>query len=122
MNSRSVDSHQWKAFADSFTRLHDGWIASLQIQEAGSPARVEVDDSPFRGATMETRNGRETLVLTFGYEPEEHFAHIIRQPRALIASEASDHTAASLLVDVGSGVSCVLGLVNPLREEDFVGA
>jgi len=119
MDSKAIDREQWIAFANQFSRAHEGWTASLEIREAGSPMRVEVDESPFRGVTVEEREGRDTLVLTFGYEPEEHFAHIIHDPHAIAAAETGDRTGASLVVDSSDSSRCILALWNPMREEDF---
>ncbi len=120
MRSHPVVANEWKAFADQFSRAHEGWIASLEVREGGEPLRVQVDDSPFRGATVDKRDGRDTLVLTFGYEPEEHFAHIIHSPRALLTSETDDRSEASLIVESSDGGRCILELWNPLREEELV--
>jgi uncharacterized protein DUF5335 len=117
MKSHAIDREQWIRFAKDFSRAHDGWIASLEIREAGSPMRVEVDDSPLRGVTVEERDGRDTLVLTFGYEPEEHFAHIIHDPFAMVSAETDDGGGASLVIDSIDRGRCVLALWNPMREE-----
>lgn len=119
MNSKAIDREQWIAFANAFSREHEGWTASLEVREAGAPLRIEVDDSPFRGLTYEERDGRATLVLTFGYEPEEHFAHIIHEPFAMAAAETNDHAGASLVVDTAAYGRCILALWNPMREEDY---
>jgi hypothetical protein len=122
MTTRTIDERRWQSFADDFTRCHDGWIASLEIRDGDASPRTQVDDNAFRGATLEKHDGRATLILTFGYDPEEHFAHIIHEPRALIASETWDRTEASLRIDAGDGSSCVLALSNPMHEEDPLGA
>ncbi len=120
MKSHPVDMRDWPAFAGQFSRSHDGWIASMELREGGEPLRVEVEESPFRGATIEKRDGRDTLILTFGYEPEEHFAHIIHDPIAVVTSEADDGSEASLIVESSNGSRCILALTNPLREEELV--
>ena len=121
MRTRSIDEERWKTFADRFSRSHDGWVASLQIRD-GDSTRTEVEERPFRGATVEKRSGHGTMILTFGYEPEEHFAHIIHEPHAVLVSEAEDGSEASLKIDAGDCETCVLLLENPIREEDFYGA
>ena len=122
MNTYPIERLQWTSFANHFTRAHDGWSASLEVMEPGSPMRVEIDDSPFRGLTVEKRDGIDTFVLTFGDEPEEHFAHIIRDAREVVSAKSDDGSAASLIVDSACLGRCVLALSNPMREEDFIGA
>ncbi|HYM61694.1 MAG TPA: DUF5335 family protein [Thermoanaerobaculia bacterium] len=119
MKTSLIDEHKWKAFAEAFTRSHNGWLATLELREGDAPARVAVDELPFRGATIEKRGLRETLVLMFGDDAEEHFAHIIEQPRALKTIEAEDFSEASLVIDLGDGSSCILELSNPLIGDDF---
>jgi len=107
MRSQGIDKADWKSFTDQFTRMHEGWTASLEFRGPGEPARVEVDESPFRGARLEQG---DALVLTFGEEPEEHFAHVIRAPRVLRTSEADDHSEASLIIESSDGSRCTLAL------------
>ena len=122
MKSHAIIREKWRPFANDFTHAHDGWSASLEVREAGSPMRVEVDDSPFRGLSVEKRDGHDTFVFTFGDEAEEHFAHIIRDARDVVSAESDDGTVASLVVDSADRGRCVLALSNPMREEDSVGA
>jgi hypothetical protein len=122
MKNEPVAAQHWKSFTDTFSRSHDGWVGSLEVREPGLPARVEVDESPFRGATIEKHDGRETLILTFGYEPEEHFAHIVHEPRAVVTSEGDDGSEASVVIDATDGSRCILAVWNPLREGEFMGA
>ena len=113
-----MDPERWIAFANQFSREHDGWAASLEVREAGSPLRTEVGDSLFRGLTFEERDGHNTLVFTFGDEPEEHFAHIVHEPLAMASVETNDHAGASLVVDTAALGRCILALWNPMREEE----
>ena len=122
MKSQALEKAQWIAFAKDFSHAHEGWTASLEVREAGSPMRVEIDDSPFRGVTIEKRDRHDTVVLTFGYEPEEHFAHIVHDPRAIATAETDDRSAASLVVDSSDHARCVLALWNPMREDAFATA
>jgi hypothetical protein len=122
MKTSLIDEHKWKAFTDAFTRSHNGWLATLELREGDEPARAAVDELPFRGATIEKRGLRETLVLTFGDDAEEHFAHFIEQPRALKTIEAENASEASLVIDLGDGSSCILELSNPLLGDDYADA
>ena len=94
----------------------------MEVRPPGQPARIEIDDSPFRRAALETRDGRSALVLTFGEEPEEYFAYIIRDPRILMAAEREDGSEASLIVEAGDGTRAVLLLLNAIPVEDTAGA
>jgi len=120
MKSHVVNATEWTSFADRFSRSHEGWVASLEISEPNEPPKIEVDESPFRGATIEKHDSGDTFVLTFGYEPEEHFAHIIHGPHSIVSSETDDRSQASLIIESVHGDRCTLGLINPLNEEDLV--
>ncbi len=107
---------QWKAFADRFGREHDGWSASLQLRQSDGGVEMAVDDRPFRGVTFENRDGRETLVLSFGDDADEHLAHIVEQPQQLTVLDA-DGEECSLIVGLADGTGCILELENPLNPD-----
>jgi len=52
---------EWPRFAASFSREHDEWVASLQVDN-----ETTLEERPFHGITVETRPGRETAILIFG--------------------------------------------------------
>jgi hypothetical protein len=109
-----IDPAQWKEFAGRFSKEHDGWGASLQIRQSEGGVEVEVEDLPFRGLTFEKREDRETLILTFGDDPDEHLAHIIERPRELSVLGAGSEEC-SLIIGLDDGSGCILELVNPFN-------
>lgn len=102
----------WKAFADRFTKEHDGWTASLQVRDSGGELETAVDDRPFRGVTLERRPTHDALILTFGDDADEHLAHIVEQPRDLAVYDESEDQC-SLIIGLADGSGCVLALANP---------
>ena len=113
-----VEKSRWHDFAGSFTRAHDGWGATLQSRADAEPLRVVVDDFPFRGMTVEERHDRETLILTFGDDADEHFTQIVDAPVQLQAAESGDRSDATLIVRDAGGATLVLLLSNPLQETE----
>jgi uncharacterized protein DUF5335 len=113
MKSQSIDRQNWNAFAGQFSRSHNGWTASLEVREAGSPPHLEVDDRPFRGITVERHDGHDNLVFTFGTETDDRFAHVVRDPRCVVTAENMAGDGASLVVDSIDRGRCVLGLWKP---------
>ena len=105
MKSQSIDREHWSEFATQFSREHEGWTASLQVREPGSPMHIEVDDRPFRGMTVEN----DRLVFAFGAESDE-FSHVMRDPRWVVTAENTFGDGASIVVDGNDRGRCVLAL------------
>ncbi len=112
----SIDQSRWRSFADRFTKEHDGWSASVELQQIDGGVEVAVDDRPFRGLTIEGRDGRDSLIFTFGDDPDEHLAHIVDQPRELsfLAGEADE---CSLVIGLADGTGWILALSNPFTAD-----
>ena len=113
-----IASRTWDDFVRSFTRQNDGWIGSVEVRSQDGKLSRAVEELPFRGVTLEKRGGRETMILTFGYDPDEHHGHLLDAPKALTLVESRDHNQKALIVDLGDGAECVLELLNPFS--DFV--
>ena len=113
MKSHSIDREHWPEFAGQFSRSHDGWTASLQVREPGSPMRTEIDDSPFRGISVKHDGGHDNLVFAFGDEVEEQFAHVISDPRWVVTAENTVGDGASIVVDTADRGRCVLAVWRP---------
>lgn len=121
MKTHRVEAEGWSSFFVKFNRSHEGWAGSLEVRELGRPSRIEVDASPFRQASLETRDGRSALVLMFGEEPEEQYAYIIREPLAMLSAEREDGSEASLVIEGRDGSRCILLLVNTVDAEELAG-
>lgn len=113
MRSHSIDKEHWPDFTGQFTRSHEGWTASLEVREPGSPMRIEVDDLPFRGITIEHSDGHDDLIFAFGGEADERFAHVMHDPRWVVAAENQVGDGASVVVDSTDRGRCVLAVWKP---------
>lgn len=116
MKTQAIDASEWKSFADRFSQTHQGWLASLEIRQGHQPLRVEVDESPFRGAKVEMHDGHPTLAVTFGEEPEETFVRTIANPASVLTSEADDRSEISLIIETSDGSRCILDVWHPSME------
>ena len=122
MKSVSVERPEWPRFAAAFSREHDEWVATLQVREHDGSVETTLQELPFHGIAFETRPGHEVALLIFGDAADEHVTHLIEHPRAVIAAEAYDGSAASVTVIDAAGEACMLTLLNPMREETEVWA
>lgn len=112
----TIDHSGWKEFADRFSKEHDGWSASVELRQADGGIEIAVDDRPFRGLTIERHDGRESLLLAFGDDPDEHLAHIVDRPSELSVLETQAGQC-SLVIGLADGTGCVLELTNPFTPD-----
>lgn len=112
----TIDHARWKAFADRFSKEHDGWSASVELRQIDGGIEIAVDDRPFRGITVEQHDGHESLLLAFGDDPDEHLAHIVEQPAELSVLD-EEPGQCSLVIGLADGTGCVLELTNPFTPD-----
>lgn len=85
MATREVPKADWQPFAQGFSRLHDGWIISLQILEPDLGAQIELVNRPFRGLVYEPRD--EMLMILSSDRRGDHLCHQIMNPRRIFVEE-----------------------------------
>ncbi len=78
--TRQIPREEWVNFFDTFTRIHEGWLASLEVMAPELGDLVEIRDRPLAGITAEMhRLGRDSIVIIFGRGPA-HLTHMIQRP------------------------------------------
>jgi hypothetical protein len=76
-----VPRDEWPSFFDSFSRLHEGWIGTLEVSRPGARAAVEARDKPLLGITAE-RVGDDTCAIWIhlGSAADDHVTHVVQRP------------------------------------------
>lgn len=80
MISKEVRRTEWPSFFDSFSKQHEGWLATLETLEDDSDAQAEAVDLPFGGISLNGRDRRESLVINFGRTAVDHVSYTVERP------------------------------------------
>ncbi len=77
---RDIPREQWRDFLDHFSAAHERWLTTIEVIQPDQTSRIEAEDLPFEGVSVDTPGSTATEVIA-GNEPREHVTHTI--PRTL---------------------------------------
>jgi hypothetical protein len=77
-----IDPHEWISFLDSFSRQHEGWLASIEVATAGSTLK-EVNNRRLRGVSIDHATGKQRAYVELGDAPDECITHIVDAPTCI---------------------------------------
>jgi Family of unknown function (DUF5335) len=114
---QEIDSRQWIAFLDQFTRENRGAHARLDVLGPGVGYQVETGGRPFQGVAADVKKGDATAVwITLGTTPPDHLTHGIHNATVIRALAPAGDTGAILEVEAQDGTKTILELTRP---EDY---
>jgi len=86
MNSdtQEIERGEWAAFAEDFSKRHQGTTASLESVGADEGDQYAAENLPFVGMTLESKGSAAgSLVLMLGTEGAAHIERLIAAPQSL---------------------------------------
>src|SRR5215216_3054241 len=61
MPTQEIPREQWNNFFNSFSRQHEGWLATLEVFATDAGAQQEVSDVPFEGISLDSDNDKSLV-------------------------------------------------------------
>ena len=81
MSTREVTRNEWTSFFDTFSKQHEGSIASLEVLGDPVGAQAEAIELPFEGISVNAEDEPESLVISLGGAAEDHVSHVVERPQ-----------------------------------------
>ena len=118
MQTRQIERNEWPAFFDSFSRQHEGWLASLEILGPDLGAQVEERELPFEGITDESNETEgNTIMIMTGRKADDHVTHTISRPTEVSLEQTDQGADAALAIKSEDGVTALLRFRSPVLPE-----
>jgi hypothetical protein len=81
MPTHEISPDEWPTFLDTFSRQHEGWLATLEVFATDIGAHQEASDLPLEGITVtSTDDQSQSIAINLGKTPEDHVTHTINKP------------------------------------------
>lgn len=110
MKTKRIPRSEWPKFFDSFSRQHEGWLATLEIFATEIGAQVEERELAFEGIVDEWDESLgNQVIMMMGAKPDHHITHTIGRPTN-VSLELTDEGA-----DVALAITSESGSVALLR-------
>jgi len=69
------------SFFDTFSRQHQGWLATLEVIDPNAGAEEEVHELPLQSVTVGFETDEpENIEINFGKTDQDHVSHVIDKP------------------------------------------
>jgi hypothetical protein len=109
MPTREIPRDEWTTFLDTFSRQHEGWLATLEVLGTDIGAQQEARDLPLEGITATSReNAPQTIAISLGQAPEDHVTHTITKPTRIWLEQTSEGANAALEIESADDVKTLL--------------
>lgn len=99
MTTQAIPREQWNNFFDSFSRQHEGWLATLQIFGDEIGAQEEARELPLSGISLSSAKNENSIALSLGEEPGDHITHIIQEPKQVWVETTSEGVNSALEIE-----------------------
>ena len=100
MATREIPRENWNSFFDTFSRQHEGWLATLEVLGRDFGAQEEAHELPLEGVSISSgTNEAETIAISIGKTPENHISHTILKPAHVWLEQTQDGADAALEIE-----------------------
>jgi hypothetical protein len=117
MNTMEITRNDWTSFFDTFSKQHEGWLASLEVLGDQIGAQHEVVELPLEGISVNAEKDPESLIISFGKTPEDHVTHTVKRPRHVWVNQTVEGAHESLEIEEEDNQKTLLRFRSPIRPE-----
>jgi hypothetical protein len=109
MKTKEIPRNDWPEFFDSFSRQHEGWLATLEVLGSEIGAQVEEHDLKFTGIVDEWDeiHGNQ-IVIMVGAKPQDHISHSINRPVQVLLEQTDEGADVALSIKSADGNTALL--------------
>jgi hypothetical protein len=108
MPTQEIPRAEWTTFFDTFSRQHEGWLATVEILSADIGAQQEVLNLPLEGISASKDSVPQTIVISLGKTAEDHVTHTITNPNRIWLEQTSQGANAALEIESADEVKTLL--------------
>jgi hypothetical protein len=120
MPSIEVHRDSWDATLNAFTRVHDGWLVSVElVSDAGT--RTAIHHLPLAGVSVDRLHGETAIVISAARSSSDHVTHVIAAARRVFLRKTDDGADAALEIESRDGDRTVVKLRVAARPETVDG-
>ena len=118
MSTQEIPREQWNNFFDSFSRQHEGWLATLEVLADDVGAQEQAHEMPFEGISLDSLDGEsEAVLISVGRTKSVHITHRIDRPVHIWLEQTPAGANASLQIEANDESKTLLRFRSPMLPE-----
>ena len=107
MRTADIPRDTWTKTLDEFSRLHAGWLVSLDVLDSTTGAQPEVVDLPLLGVSG-GRADDSAITISAGRSWAEHISHTIHAPTRVQLERREDGADIALQIESADDAKVIL--------------
>ena len=118
MPTQEIPRKEWNNFFDTFSRQHEGWLATLEVFGPEIGAQEEARELPLEGVSIASGTDEpETIAISIGKSPEDHLSHTIVEPAHVWLEQTEEGANAALEIESENEIKTLLRFRSPVPPE-----
>ena len=118
MTTQEIPRPEWNNFFDSFSRQHEGGLATLEVLGTEIGAQEEAHELPLEGVSIGSGiNEPETIAISIGRTPDDHISHTITKPEHVWLEQTDEGADAALEIESADATKTLLRFRSPVPPE-----
>lgn len=109
MQTHEILRNEWRTFFDTFSRQHEGWLATIEVLGPDVGAQEEAHELPLVGVSLSS-GGREAEAISIdvGTTPHDHVSHVIEEPAKIWLEQTDDGADVAMAIEDRDGTKTIL--------------
>ncbi len=118
MPTQEIPRKEWNNFFNTFSRQHEGWLATLEIFGPELGAQEEAHQLPLEGVTVASETDEaQSIAISLGKTPEDHVSHTIVKPIHVWLEQTNEGANAALEIESEDESKTLLRFRSPVPPE-----
>ena len=109
MATIEVSRPDWTSFLDTFTRMHAGWLVTIEVLRPDIGAQVATRDLPLDGISFDEGGGdRDRILIEVKARGGAHVAHAIIAPKLVSLKQTDEGAHEALEIESADGAKTLV--------------
>ena len=114
MKTKRIPRSDWPQFFDSFSRQHEGWLATLEIFATEIGAQVEEHEMALEGIVDEWNEALgNQIIIMMGAKRDDHITHTVAHPTNVSLEQTDEGADVALAITSEGGAVTLLRFRSP---------
>ena len=108
MRAREIPRNEWVGFFDTFSKQHEGWVATIEVMGSQIGDQEESTRLPLVGLSADTKGRGAGIAIMVGDRPEGHVTRIVNAPKRVWLKESEEPAHDAIEVESEDGTTTLL--------------
>ena len=108
MQTVEIPREAWVHKLNEFTRIHEGWLVSLDVLAGDLGAQPQINNLPLLGVSADPIDHDGTIAVSVARSASDHFTRIIEAVTGIQIERTDDGADAALQIETADGTRTIL--------------